>query len=229
VDIANQVIGNGSGLLGLYYSNRLSTAPFLGTPSWTNVDQQIAFTWLTGPPDSLFNFPSLVNTDHFTVRWVGQIQGEWNQTYTLSSTNDDGLRLWINGQLVIDSWVNQSGTVEHSGTLALTTNKQDILVEYFENTGNADLALSWESPSQLKDVIPMSQLYPAAAAPAPPDFTATVSNGTNLVFTWGPGTHTIAWATDVLGPYTNKINAVISPYTLKIGSEPQRYFRLQVQ
>jgi hypothetical protein len=33
----------------------------------------------------------------------------------------------------------------------------------------------------------------------------------------------------VLGPYTNKINALISPYTLKIGTEPQRFFRLQVQ
>jgi hypothetical protein len=229
VDIANQVIGNGSGLLGLYYSNHLSTAPFVGTPSWTNVDQQIAFSWAAGAPDALFNSPSLVNTDHFTVRWIGQIQGEWNQTYNLYSTNDDGLRLWINGQLVIDSWVNQSGAVEHSGTIPLTTNRQDILVEYFENTGNADLALSWDSPSQVKDVIAMSQLYPASGASAPPDFVATVSNGTNLVFNWGPGTYTIAWATDVLGPYTNKINAVISPYTLKIGSEPQRFFRLQVQ
>ena len=229
VDVANQVIGTGSGLLGLYYSNHLSTAPFVGTAVWTNVDPQIAFTWLTGAPDDGLNFPSLVNTDHFSVRWVGQLQGGWNQTYTLYTTNDDGLRLWINGQLVIDSWVNQSGAVEHSGTLALTTNRQDILVEYFENTGNADVALSWESPSQVKQVIQMSQLYPAAAAPAPPAFTGTVNNGTNLVFKWGPGTYTIAWATNVLGPYTNKINAVISPYTLTIGSEPQRFFRLQVQ
>jgi hypothetical protein len=229
VDVANQVIGTGSGLLGLYYSNHLSTAPFVGTAAWTNVDQQIAFSWFAGAPDDAFNFPSLVNTDHFSVRWVGQLQGEWNQTYTLYSTNDDGLRLWINGQLVIDSWVNQSGAVEHSGILPLTTNRQDILVEYFENTGNADVALSWESPSQVKQVIPMSQLYPAAAAPAPPAFIGTVHNGTNLVFNWGPGTYTIAWATNVLGPYTNKINAVISPYTLTIGSEPQRYFRLQAQ
>jgi PA14 domain len=229
VDVANQVIGSGTGLLGLYYSNHLSSSPFLGTPAWTNVDQQIAFTWLVGAPDDGYNFPSLVNTDHFTVRWVGQIQGEWNQTYNLYTTNDDGLRLWVNGQLVIDSWVNQSGAVEHSGTIALTTNLQDILVEYFENTGNADVALSWDSPSQAKQVIQMSQLYPAAAAPAPPALTATVNNRTNLVFNWGAGTYTIAWATNVLGPYTNKINAVISPYTLTIGSEPQRYFRLQVQ
>jgi hypothetical protein len=229
VDVANQVIGTGTGLLGLYYSNHLSTAPFLGTPSWTNLDQQIAFNWLNGAPDASFNFPSLVNTDHFTVRWVGQIQGEWNQPYTFYSTNDDGLRLWVNGQLVIDSWVNQSGVVEHSGTLPLTTNLQDILVEYFENTGNADLALSWDSPSQVKDVVPTSQLYPAVAPPAPPAFNWAVSNGTNLVFNWGPGTYTIAWATNVLGPYNNKINAVVSPYTVPIGSDPQRYFRLQAQ
>jgi hypothetical protein len=229
VDVANQVIGTGTGLLGLYYSNHLSTSPFLGTPAWTNVDQQIAFTWLTGAPDDGYNAPSLVNTDHFSVRWVGQIQGQWNQTYNFYSTNDDGLRLWVNGQLVIDSWVNQSGAVEHSGTIALTTNLQDILVEYFENTGNADVAVSWDSASQLKQIVQMSQLYPAAAAPAPPAFSATVNNRTNLVFNWGAGTYTIAWATNVLGPYTNRINAVISPYTLTIGSEPQRYFRLQVQ
>jgi hypothetical protein len=83
VDVANRVVGTGTGLLGLYYSNHLSTAPFIGAPSWTNVDQQIAFAWLAGAPDDAFNFPSLVNTDHFAVRWVGQIQGEWNQTYNL--------------------------------------------------------------------------------------------------------------------------------------------------
>ena len=128
VDVANQVVGTGTGLLGLYYSNHLSSAPFVGTPSWTNVDPQIAFSWFAGAPDDSFNFPSLVNTDHFTVRWVGQLQGEWNQTYNLYTTNDDGLRLWVNGQLVIDSWVNQSGAVEHSGTIPLTTNLQDILL-----------------------------------------------------------------------------------------------------
>jgi hypothetical protein len=229
VDVANQVIGSGTGLLGLYYSNHLSTAPFIGTPSWTNIDQQIAFAWLTGAPDDAINFPSLVNTDHFTVRWVGQIQGEWNQTYNLYTTNDDGIRLWVNNQLVINSWVNQGGTAEHVGTVPLTTNLQSILVEFFENTGNADVALSWDSPSQVKQVIAMSQLYPAAGPPAPPQFTATLNNRTNLVFNWGPGTYTIAWATNVLGPYTNKINAVISPYTVTIGSEPQRFFRLQVQ
>jgi len=56
----------------------------------------------------------------------------------------------------------------------------------------------------------------------------SLSQGTNPVFKWGPGTCTLVWATNVTGPYTNRIDGVTSPHTNLIGSEPEKYFRLQV-
>jgi hypothetical protein len=152
VDVVNQFIGSGSGLLGEYYNNpsyagTTPSAPFSPQPATvTRVDSTIDFNWGTGSPDPL------VTTDYFAVRWTGKIQGEWNQNYTFYTTSDDGVRLWINHQLVINSWTAQAPT-EHSGNAALTTNAmQDIVLEYYEKAGGAVSSLSWESASQVKSI-----------------------------------------------------------------------------
>jgi PA14 domain/Bacterial Ig domain len=167
IDTANQVISTGTGLLGLYYSNHLASAPFIGSASWTNAEYNINLDWGAGAPDVAYNPVSLVSTDLFTARWVGQIRSEWNQPYTFYVASDDGARLWVNDRLVVDSWVNQAAT-EHSGTIDITTNAQNIVLEYFENTGNAVVKLSWDSPSQVKDFVPSSQLFPAPNNPRTP-------------------------------------------------------------
>jgi len=55
--------------------------------------------------------------------------------------------------------------------------------------------------------------------------------GSDITFNWGPGQYTLLWATDVNGPYTNKITGVTSPYTLTnaIDSNAQKFFKLQIQ
>ena len=68
------------------------------------MDTNINFNWGTGSPD-----PS-ISADNFTVRWTGSVQPQFNETYTFYTTTDDGVRLWVNGQLLIDEWVDQSAT-----------------------------------------------------------------------------------------------------------------------
>jgi hypothetical protein len=51
---------------------------------------------------------------------------------------------------------------------------------------------------------------------------------TTLVFNWGPGTYVLTSSTNVNGPYTD-LSAATSPYSVTIGSDPQKYFRLRVQ
>ena len=175
IDGPNQIVGSGTGLLGMYYSNHLAAAPFTGADSWEHIDPNITtnpppegnMNWLLGAPDACCNTPSLVSTDHFTVRWMGQLQPEWGQTYTFYSRSDDGFRLWVAGKLVIDSWIDQGPAVEHSGVIALGPGLQDIIVEYYENGGGAQLDLSWESASQIKGVIPQNDFYPAASVTLP--------------------------------------------------------------
>jgi uncharacterized delta-60 repeat protein len=146
------IAGDGTGLLGAYYSDRLD---FTGLPTLTRIDPTVNFDWGYGPPDPL------ISTDLFTVRWTGQVQAPDSQTYTFYTRTDDGVRLWVNGQKVIDKWVDQPAT-EWSGTIALNAGQiYPIVIEYYDIMEVALAVLSWSSPTQLKAVIPQSQLYPA--------------------------------------------------------------------
>ena len=52
-----------------------------------------------------------MSADTFSVRWTGQVQPQFGETYTFHVTADDGVRLWVRGQLLIDRWspANQIG------------------------------------------------------------------------------------------------------------------------
>ncbi|MEU8356819.1 PA14 domain-containing protein [Nonomuraea sp. NPDC048882] len=93
--------------------------------------------------------------DDVTVRWTGQITPKYSETYTFSIIGDNGFRLWVDGQPVIDHWVDD-WDLEQTGTpIALEAGrKYDVKVEYFEHYGGANLRLRWQSPSQPKAIVP---------------------------------------------------------------------------
>jgi hypothetical protein len=141
-------VGNGDGLKGEYYDNMDLTGYKL-----TRVDPTLNLNWVLGSPD-----PS-IGVDTFSIRWTGQIQPLYSENYTFYLTSDNGRRLWVNGQLVIDKWIDD-WDVTYSGTIALSANqKYDIMVEYFENSGGAYINFEWSSPSQARQIVPQSQLY----------------------------------------------------------------------
>ena len=70
----------------------------------------------------------------------------------------------MNGTKLVDNWVNQ-GATEKSGTIALVAGqKYDIVLEYFENTGEAVTKLYWSSAGTPKQIIPKSQLFTPAVS-----------------------------------------------------------------
>lgn len=141
------VAAGGPGLLGEYYSNMNLTGTLL-----RRVDPNIDFDWGNGPPD-----PSMA-TNYFSIRWTGYVQPQYSQTYTFYTVTDDGVRLWVNDQLVVDYWIDQAAT-ERSGTIALTAGQfVSIRMEMYENAGEAVAKLSWSSASQPKQIIPGARL-----------------------------------------------------------------------
>lgn len=159
----SSAIGQGTGLLGSYWSNTSSsqfTTPGFNTPATlVRTDSVVNFDWGNGSPD-----PS-ISSDTFVARWTGAVQPQFNETYTFYTTTDDGVRLWVNGQLIIDEWVDQ-GPTEWSGTIALNAQQRyNIRMEYYENGGGATAMLSWSCPSSGKAIIPQSQLYPETNPP----------------------------------------------------------------
>jgi hypothetical protein len=141
--------GSGTGLRGEYYNKKDFTRLAL-----TRTDATVNFDWGKGSPDST------MQKNAFSVRWTGQVQPFYSETYTFYTVSDDGVRMWINGQQIINNWNNHSA-YEDSGTITLVAGQRyDIQVDYYEDGGDAVINLLWSSPSQPKEVIPQSQLYP---------------------------------------------------------------------
>jgi phage tail-like protein len=116
-------------------------------------DAEMNFDWEIESP------VSTDPADKFSVRWSGQLQPRYSEVYTFSTYTDDGVRLWLDGQLIINKWVDQPPT-EHSGRIALTAGRwYAITMEYYENGGNATAKLFWSSRSQPREIVPSSRLY----------------------------------------------------------------------
>ena len=102
----------------------------------------------------------------FTVG-SGRVTPRYSQTYRFYTNCDDGSRLWVNNNLLVDNWVDQ-GPTERSGTIALTAGaRYDLRLEYYNRGGGALAQLLWSSPSQAKQIIPQEVLTPPAASPPP--------------------------------------------------------------
>jgi len=161
----------------------------------TRTDSQIDFDWGDpGGPD-----PS-VGDDNFSVRWTGEVEAAFTETYTFYPRTDDGVRLYVDGQLLVDNWVDR-GATENRGTIDLIAgNTYSLVMEYYENTGGAVAELRWSSPRTPKQIIPQAALaLPVkASSPSPRSGSVDVKQTTDLI--WGPGdnatSHELYFGTD---------------------------------
>ncbi len=123
-------------------------------------DGAIDFNWGLGSPD-----PAL--PEEFSARWTGQIEPRYSENYTIRSTCDDGLRLWIAGKLVIDRWLDQSPFLQQAKIDLKAGQRYDIRLEYHDIMNMAQAHLQWESKSQKREAIPASRLFPPVGDVAP--------------------------------------------------------------
>jgi len=97
----------------------------------------------------------------WNARWEGFIEAHFTEEYTLNLTLGDIGRMWIAGELVIDAWATSDANQTHTIKTRLTAGeKTPVKIEYANKTGDGIIKLEWESKSQLKEVIPQSQLFP---------------------------------------------------------------------
>lgn len=127
----SQPVGSGQ-WRGEYYNNR----DLLGAPALVRGDAQVDFSWGFGSPAA-----GLINADDFSVRWTNTVNFP-SGLYRFRATVDDGVRVFVNDQLVIDAWRVQGAATFDSGDIALGGNVP-LRVEYFEDAGEARVALTW--------------------------------------------------------------------------------------
>ena len=136
------------GLLATYYNNKTLTAP----TALTRIDSTVNYDWASGSPDPA------VNADSFSVRWTGVVRVQTTGSYNFQTISDDGVRLYVNGALVINNWADHSATTDNSAAIALTAGiDYAITMEFYENGGLAVAKLNWKKPGDSAySVIPAS-------------------------------------------------------------------------
>lgn len=113
----------------------------LKTPILTRVDPQVDFNWTVAPAAGL-------GQENFSVRWTGFMQADAGGDYTLVTTSDDGVRLWIDGKQVVDDWNVHASRTDAATVHFAAHSRHVIRMEYFQGTRDAVAKLSWRLPSQ---------------------------------------------------------------------------------
>ena len=180
---------HGTGLTGFYFNssntNYANSANFNPTNYvMSRLDPTVDFVWGTT------SIP-ITNNGNYTVRWLGQVEPQYSETYYFVANTDDGVRLWVNDQLIINNWVKQ-GPTDATGTIALQAGvRYDIQMDYCNLGGGAVAHLSWYSPSQSKQIIPSTRLFPTNVIPAP---SSVISALTAVAFVGQPFSYTVTGA-----------------------------------
>ena len=132
-----------NGLLGTYYNN----ADFTGT-SVQRIDSAINFDW--GNEGSPIQG---IDGTTWSARWLGTITADETGTYTFYTTADDGVRLWVNGELLIDH-LNNTGIDSYSATIDLVAGQTySFRMDYQQVSGTAGVKLEWSAAGQPRQVI----------------------------------------------------------------------------
>jgi hypothetical protein len=156
-----------------------------GTLVATRVDPTVDYVWgSTNLP------PGISNPVTFQVRWTGQVQPQYSESYYFEAKTDNGVRLYLNGQPIIDQWPSAGDYVSAPVDLVAGI-RYDIRMEYWQNTSTTEAHLYWYSVSQPKQIIPQARLYPTNAVPAAPPAVVSVTSVT----------------TPLGAPFTNAISA----------------------
>jgi len=182
-----------SGIKGQYYKEDFKTLVL------TRTDPGINFNWGAAAPDPQ------VPAENFSVRWTGELEVPFTSDWTFTANCDDWVRLWVNNQLLFDKWGQQAG-VEWIGTTNLAAGqKYSIVMEFYENTGDARATLYWNSPYWLspyqpKQIIPQGafSLPIRARSPKPANGATDVKDTPALSWTKGDtaNKHDVYFGTD---------------------------------
>jgi len=171
--------GGGGGILGEYYSS-LKPA---GAPALTRIDETLNFNWGNTSPGSGVS-------EDFAIRWTGEIVAPFDGTYTFYPNVQGGIRIWINGQLVIDYWMEHHMVVEYEGPITLARGSYPIVIEFGDlqwSGGGAQCQVSWAGPTIPKQILAAGPLQPPVRAQAVNPRANAVEVPQDITLMWSAG------------------------------------------
>jgi len=127
-----------NGLMADYYDNK----DLKGEPKLRRVDKNIEFQWGGEKP------AAGIDADNFSVRWKGILRPEHSGNYEITTSSDDGIRVFIDGKLVIDHWSDHAAEARSVSMTMNAGTSYGIVVEYYESGGDAVAQLGWTKPNE---------------------------------------------------------------------------------
>ena len=165
-----------SGWKGSYYAVR----DLSGLPVFQRDDPVISFNWGSGSPRP--DIPA----DNFSVRWTRRLSIGQAGSYRFRTEADDGVRLWVDGVLVIDDW--QDGYLSNEAVVSLSAGPHDLRMDFYEHLGGALAQLSWgyvpPTPTRTSTTSPTDT--PTASATATATATRTMTPTPTATWTATP-------------------------------------------
>ena len=157
------------GLRGAYFADTSLT-----NLAFTRIDPTVDFPIGVSPG---FRLP----VDHYSVRWTGKVHASQNGRYEFHTVSDDGVRLWVNGKALINNWTDH-GPTEDIGAIYLRANQDyDVLLEYYQGGGGAEIQLRWLPPGGTLQTIPASALMPGYTGLWAEYYNSTTLDGSPVV------------------------------------------------
>ncbi len=123
-----------AGLKGEYFNN----ASLEGEPTLTRIDPKIDFRWTLFSPDA-----EKIKDDCYSVRWTGTLIAPETGDFKIGIQGDDGYRLYINNDLIIDNWRKQTYRLLAQDFYFEKGREYDIKIEFYETVGNVRFSLVW--------------------------------------------------------------------------------------
>ncbi len=128
-----------------------------GKPVASRIDDRINFSW----GQDISPVPGIVNDDKFSIRWTGKLKSPGNGQYEIGVRADNGVKLFIDGNLVINAWTDQAPGQFKTDYYEFEEGKlYDIKVEFYENIGTCRARLGIapvEKGTELEDAVKLAQ------------------------------------------------------------------------
>ena len=124
--------GKEHGLKGEYFNNR----ELEGEPALTRIDKELEFDWPWSPGDG-------VPDDQFSIRWTGSLKPTTSFEGWLGLSSDDGVRMWVNDQLVIDNWTKGATSIVTYPMKIEAGKTYNLRIEMWEGGWGARAHLRW--------------------------------------------------------------------------------------
>ena len=176
---------------GCYYNNMTLS----GNPVFVRTDSQIYFDWGSHSPD-----PSLQPLN-FSARWQGNFTFSQGN-YKFSVITSDGMRIYIDGNLILDAWLDQPPDF-YTVNQTMSQGSHLIAVEYYERQGGATAQITWQNTSPVNTLAPVISSFtstPSATAP-----------GTPVTLAWSVSGATSVSIDHGVGDVTNRSSIAVSP------------------